>query len=116
MQEVTVWQVLVGILIPVYLGGFLLLWNRQNSVVEVFQKEMLTIKADQNEIWKHVNLATQKLLEAKLESEKHFVRRDSLNDIKRDIIKHIDSWGNQLKDRVIRAEGEIDRLKANGDG
>ena len=116
MQEVTVWQVLVGILVPVYCGGFFLLWNRQNSIVEAFQKELIVIKEDQNKLWAAANAATTKLLESKLENEKHFIRRDSLEAVKKDIIVHIDSMTKALQDRMTRAEQKIDRLEANGDG
>lgn len=116
MENVTVWEVLIVILIPSYCGGFLLLWNRQNGIVEAFQKELIEIKGDQNKLWEAVNESIRKLLEAKLENERHFIRRDSLEAIKKDIIGHIDTMTNALQDRMDRAEKKIDRLEANGDG
>ena len=116
MEGVVVWEVLVVVLIPSYCGGFLLLWGRQNTLTETFQKELIRLKEDQNKIWEAINKDNQELLKTQLINEKHFLRRDSMNDIKKDIITHIDTLGKSLHDRVVRVEGDIDKLKGVGNG
>lgn len=93
MEQVTIWQVLVALLIPVQAAGFWLLWHRISDTAKHNEEKRA-------ELWKAFDDERKGNHAFQLEVLKDFARVSVIADLKKD-----------LDTRLGRMEAKIDQLR-----
>lgn len=99
MEQVTLWNVLVAILVPAVAGGFALIWAR-----------IAEVNADKgeahNKLWAAVDNVRKDFENHRIECERRYVLRDDLSGFKKEILE----FRREMLSRLDRIENKIDRI------
>lgn len=101
MEQVTIWQVLVALLIPTIVGGFGLVWARINAVERHNEEKRA-------ELWKAFDEERKSAHAFQLRAAEDFARRDALTGLKEDFDKRLDRIEGKLDQALAQRHGSGD--------